>query len=254
MYEATTSTEKEICWDERRDLWTLHGFRSEAIAKFDELVASIKEATGAERMVMALSSYGNRWRNEVMPSYKANRKATRKPLMYPVIREYVHEAYECFERPTLEGDDVLGILMTHPTLIPGEKVCVSIDKDLKTIPGQHYNYVKGTWQTISERWADYHHLTQTITGDTTDGYPGCPGSGPVAAEKLLAPFLSDAGMENGAIDGFDVAGAWTAILAAYAKKGLGPDVALMNARVARICRHTEYDFKKKEVVLWQPPN
>lgn len=253
MYEATTSTEKEICWDERRDLWTLHGFRSEAIAKFDELVASIKEATGAERMVMALSSYGNRWRNEVMPSYKANRKATRKPLMYPVIREYVHEAYECFERPTLEGDDVLGILMTHPTLIPGEKVCVSIDKDLKTIPGKHYNYVKQTWLTVQEQEADYNHLCQAITGDTTDGYPGCPGSGPVAAAKLLEPFTSTS-VETGGQFLVDVAGAWTVILAAYAKKGLGPDVALMNARVARICRSTEWNFEKKEVVLWQPPN
>jgi hypothetical protein len=49
------------------------------------------------------------------------------------MRAYCHEAYETFEREGLEGDDILGILATHPTLVRGEKIIVSIDKDQDNI-------------------------------------------------------------------------------------------------------------------------
>jgi DNA polymerase-1 len=42
------------------------------------------------------------------------------------------------------------------------------------------------------------------------------------------------------------------VTSAYASAGLSEDVALMNARVARICRADDYDFTKKEVILWEP--
>ncbi len=37
--------------------------------------------------------------------------------------------------------------------------------------------------TLAE--ADRYHLYQTLVGDATDGYPGCPGVGEVAANKVL---------------------------------------------------------------------
>lgn len=254
VYEATTSSEHVVNWEQSGlgDLWTRHGFLTEAQEKFDGLLAGIMEKTGASEAVIALSSYGERWRNKVMPSYKQNRAATPKPLMYGPLREWVHKEYRTFERPTLEGDDVIGILMTHPTLVKGDKVCVSIDKDMKTIPGAFYNYQKLALTITPDHVADYWHMTQTLTGDATDGYKGCPGVGPVGAKKVLDPFIEYDEAEGGSI-GFDTAKAWQAVLGAYKKEKLGEEIALMNARVARICRHTDYDFKKKEVLLWQPP-
>jgi DNA polymerase-1 len=41
---------------------------------------------------------------------------------------------------------------------------------------------------------------------------------------------------------------------AYAKKNLTADDALVQARVARILRHTDYNFKTKEPILWTPPS
>jgi hypothetical protein len=38
---------------------------------------------------------------------------------------------------------------------------------------------------ITEAQADRFHMIQTLTGDVTDGYPGCPGIGPVKAEQIL---------------------------------------------------------------------
>jgi hypothetical protein len=39
----------------------------------------------------------------------------------------------------------------------------------------------------------------------------------------------------------------------YRKKGLGEEVALLNARVARICRFRDFDYVNKRVILWTPP-
>ena len=40
------------------------------------------------------------------------------------------------------------------------------------------------YEIISEE-GRYFHMMQTLTGDTADGYPGCPSVGKVTAEKIL---------------------------------------------------------------------
>jgi DNA polymerase-1 len=177
-----------------------------------------------------------------MPTYKQTRKKLRRPVVYKPMREHIAKAYETFLRPTLEGDDVLGILQTRGT---EETVIVSIDKDMKTIPGLHFNYGRegATVVEVSEQEANYNHYQQTLTGDTTDNYPGCPGCGPVGAQKILDACWSGTAFHTDP---------WPSIVKAYEKKGLGEEVALMNARVARILRAEDYNFKTKEVILWNP--
>jgi len=243
IYEAAAAHEYEAQWEEW--LWTVHGDLTASIKHLDDTVAEIKDGLKADDMIVALSD-DTRWRPDVMPEYKGNRRKTRKPVTYKAMREYCREVYTVFQRPTLEGDDVLGILATHPKLVEGEKIVVSIDKDMLTIPGLHFNYAHARGsenyesfiRPVTENQADGFHLFQTLTGDTADGYKGCPGVGPVKAEKLL--------------EGQRFSEAWPIVVAAYAKAGLGEEIALQNARVARICRYTDYDFKKKEVVLWNP--
>ena len=243
IFEACAAHEYEAQWDYW--LWTLHGDFEITVNHFKDTLAAIVKGLKADRTIIALSDE-KRWRPQVMPMYKANRKKTRKPVTYLPLREWCRETHEVFQRPTLEGDDVLGILATHPSLIKGEKIVVSIDKDMKTIPGLHLNYSEARGSDDYESFvvrravedADWFHMFQTLTGDKTDGYPGCPGIGPVNAEKLLAGPSQTW---------------WPTVIAAYAKKGLGEEVALQNARVARICRHTDYDYEKKEVIPWTPP-
>lgn len=245
VFSAASTVERPVQWDE--NLWTLHANLDEAIARLDSQIDAVKERLGSNELVVALSSDGDRWRPKVMPTYKANRKASRKPVVYGPLREYVMEVYRTYLKPTLEGDDVLGILATHPHLIPGEKVVVAIDKDLKTIPGTLYNYGHDTLVEVSEVAADLYFYSQVLTGDATDGYPGCPGVGPKRAEKILSEHLH-------AEDGWYTTPAevWEAIVGAYRKAGLSEEVALMNARVARICRSTDYDYTAQAVIPWNP--
>lgn len=256
LYQAASANEQSIQWDQ--DTWTLTASFDAARTNFDSFVDHIVEQLECDKAVIALSNYDEPWRKKVMPDYKRSRGDTRKPLCWKALREYIHETRKVYERPSLEGDDVLGILATSKLIIEGDKIVVSQDKDMQTLPGLHLNDRKArermtakTAKTyldcvrvIAPHEADYNHMLQTLTGDSTDGYPGCPGIGPKKAAVILAPFFTP--------EAFDAAGAWKAIVETYAKKKLGEEVALMNARVARICRYTDYNFQTKEVRLWSP--
>ena len=83
--------------------------------------------------------------------------------------------------PTLEADDLLGIKATKEAYC----IIISEDKDLKTIPAMVFNPAKDTQVTNISQWeADYNHMMQTLTGDQTDGYAGCPSVGPKTAQKI----------------------------------------------------------------------
>lgn len=251
VYQVGRANEQEIQWDQ--DLWTVHSFFEPCVENLNREVESIKQNLEADEIVMVLSDYNKPWRKELLPSYKSNRKDVRKPVTYRPLREYIHEVYRTFQRPGLEGDDCIGILLTNPIVISGEKIAVSLDKDMKTLPGMHVNLKKaqeqGHWFpfTITEEEANRWHMFQALTGDTTDGYKGCPGMGAVSAEKLLAKFDFGDGL-------FNLCGAWYAIAEAYEKKGLTEQDALVQARVSRILRHGDYDYTNKKVRLWNPPD
>jgi DNA polymerase-1 len=146
--------------------------------------------------------------------------------------------YPSVSKKGLEADDVMGILSTK---FKGRAVIVSIDKDMKTIPGKFYHLhpdKTGTWHETSEKDADYSFLLQALMGDAVDGYGGVPGIGPKTADKLLK--------KHGAV--------WKTVEDAYIKAGLTKEDALVNARMARILRQEDWDFEKEEVRLWEPPN
>lgn len=205
--------------------------------KVDEWLEDITTKLKADKFIICLScESADGWRKDVLPSYKENRSGTQKPEHLGALKDYLERTYDSYRRPRLEADDIMGILSTHPTLVLGEKVIVSEDKDMKTIPGLLYNPRKGTHpRLISQEEADYWHLYQTLVGDSTDGYKGCPGIGPKKADAVLL-----------------AGGGWAGVVALFESKGLTEEDALVQARVARICRACDYDFKKKEVKLWTP--
>mgnify|MGYP000300023338 CR=1 FL=1 len=220
-----------------------------AAEHIDNEVLYYQDQTGADDVVVALSDKDHpNWREAFLSSYKANRSDSRPPLLYWDLRQYIIDTYPTYIRPALEADDVLGILSTSTKAIPGKKCIVSTDKDFWTIPGWLWdprNHKDQKPVKVSRPDADYWHLYQTLTGDQIDNYKGCPGIGPKKAEKLL--------MEHWDPEEMNVAEAWEVIVAAFKKKGLTEDDALVQARVARICRKEDFDFKNKQVIPWTPP-
>lgn len=231
-YQAAAAGEKAVNWGE--GLWTLHSYEDEVLMMFEAKLKALLETVKADDYILAFTSADN-FRYSVLPSYKGNRADKRKPMLLAWMKEKAMGDHTSFLKPTLEGDDCLGILATsgrytHP-------VICSIDKDFKTIPGKFYDFGRGINYDISEAEADWWHMYQTLVGDVTDGYKGCPGVGDVGARKVL--------------DGEGPL--WPKVVAAFTKAKLGEEAALIQARVARICRASDYDFNKKEVILWTPP-
>lgn len=266
-YQAAAGVQKVVNFgglDDDTCGWVSWADGHEACAAAVDAIEALVEYIGGDRTIVALSHREN-WRKAILPTYKSNRTAP-KPMALPTVREFLRETYEVFERPGLEADDVLGILMTGRGLVPGEKICVSVDKDMRTIPGLHLNSGRrheGIFE-VSPEEADRWHLYQALIGDPVDGYTGVPNVGPVQAEEFLdKPYCLvpyDHELQRGPRKGRveqrwrrePTEDVWAGIVSLFAHAGLGADYALQQARVARILRAEDYNFKTKEPILWTP--
>lgn len=227
--------------------------------KLDEYLRDYMQDLGASGVIICLSCPSSEgWRKDILPSYKDNRADVYRPTLLGSLKDHLAERWPSYRKPTLEADDVMGILSTmdglprnflkaHPELASTtRKVIFSEDKDMKTIPGWLFNPAKDSKpRLIPEAEADYWHLYQALVGDSTDGYKGLPKCGPVAANKLLLDPIHG--------DPLDLVDMWEAVLGAFKAKGLVLEEALVQARVARICRVSDYDFTTKKVIPWEPP-
>lgn len=209
----------------------------------DELMAflgMILKKTQCDQYRIALSA-SRSFRYDILSSYKHNRINTVKPVLYPKLKE-VLLGLNAIVKPKLEADDVLGIMTTKAALSDAYRYIVcSIDKDLKQIPGWHFNWEKDSsprYITLAE--ADKFFYLQALMGDPGDGYSGCPRIGPRKAEKIL----------NGVTDPVEI---WFRILKTYEKAGCSESYALAQTQVARICRVEDYDFTNNEPIWWTPP-
>ncbi len=236
-YEASRS--RTATYDDDGDLdiddagWAIEGFHS--------AVERMMGETGTENAILCFTSTGN-FRYLVLPTYKSNRRGKPKPVLLDALIEHAWDAWDCKEVDHLEADDVMGIMATKS---PGSYVMATIDKDLKQIPGIHYNWKKEQVKDIEPLEADYWFYFQVLTGDSTDGYAGCPGIGVSRARKVLKGFSKRTPKST-------AEHAWSRVVRAFESRGLTEKDALVQARVARILRADDYDFKERRPVLWSP--
>jgi DNA polymerase-1 len=146
--------------------------------------------------------------------------------------EWCEETWPSCRQATLEADDVMGILGSTPDL---KTVIVSDDKDMKTIPCRLYRPTDDDLMDVSQEAADLNFYTQTLTGDSTDGYSGCPKVGAVTAAKILGNRPD-----------------WSLVENQFIKSGLTREEAITQARLARILRNDDWDADKETIKLWSP--
>lgn len=260
-YQAASACEKATEWEP--GYWTWHCEFEDVVRAVERKIAQYMEKLEADDYRLCLTDSDRNWRLDVLPTYKGNRASVKKPLCLLAVREWLIDDKDALLRPRLEGDDIMGIFATWDA-VKGEKIIVSIDKDMKTIPGLYYRDAEAGVVEVTEEEADYWHLYQTLTGDVVDGYTGCPGVGPTKAEKLLKGNLKltsydheiTRGKRKGEVEvrweEVPAETPWETVVSCYEAAGLTEEDALQQARVARILRASDYDFKKKEPILWTP--
>ena len=232
IYKIATSAEVATNWG---DLWTLHCDQKKCEAEVDNAIDDLGSNLEADDYVVCLTDKDN-FRKDVLPSYKDNRKAKRKPMVLGALREYVMKKHNGVVWKNLEADDVMGIMATEPT--DEKRIIVSIDKDMRTIPCK-LSQDGMTVDDVPLKLANYWHMIQTLTGDKTDNYDGIDGVGIKTAEKLIMKYTN--------VSHKDL---WKIVKGIYKDKGYTEAEALQQARVAHICRHGDYNKKTGKVKLW----
>lgn len=161
-----------------------------ARARTDEMLDGILVDTSSQGFELYLSdARENNFRTALSPAYKANRPAAR-PKHYDAIKTHLIREWSARITNEMEADDALGIAQDKTGC---ETVICTIDKDLLQIPGQHYNFVKKEWASVT-RWEGLKWFyKQILIGDTSDNVQGCSGIGFVKAGKALDPISESEG-------------------------------------------------------------
>lgn len=238
-YRTAAALEKAVKWDD--DTWTLYASEKDTFFSADSYIERLQEEHGIEDVVIAISDTEN-FRKDFFPEYKANRIGVRRPMTLKPLLEYLKENYNHVILPRIEADDVIGILVTEER---GKYLVDCADKDMRTIPNM---WLTTDDRPITEREAFRFHMAQTLMGDTTDNYKGCPSIG----EKRAFQFLDKVIDENP--ENYELA-LWEEVLKhfnkAYKDVGGGEEEALVMARVSKILTADLWDGTAP--TLWQPP-
>lgn len=197
-----------------------------AFYRLDEMIKTILRELGTKDYKCFLTSQDHScFRYDIEPNYKANRKAP-KPLHYLALREYLIEHHPTEVVHGMEADDALGINQTEDTVI------VSIDKDLRQIPGKHYHFVNKELYEIDDVAGIRWFYKQILIGDRSDGIEGLRGVGPVRADKYLDGFNDEYEM-------------YQAVKELYGEEG--QEALLKAGQLLKIKR-------TKDEPIWQPPS
>lgn len=195
-------------------------------SKVDDIIDKITFYTDSDEYRVFLTG-SNNFRKAIYPEYKAHRP-TEKPFWLQAIREYLVKEYKAEVCDGQEADDAMGINQTEETII------CTIDKDLLMIPGQHYNFVKDEFKTVTYLDGLKHFYMQCLQGDRSDNIKGIPGVGPKKAERIL----------DGCITEYDL---FKAVREAYGND----EEFLMNGRVLWIRRNENEDWSEQFNALIQ---
>ncbi len=149
-----------------------------ALLRVDRLMQELLHSTQADSYLAFLTGSGN-FRKKINLEYKANRKDKEPPAFLQDCREFLVTEWNAQVSDRCEADDMLGIYQSDDTMI------ASLDKDLRMIPGMHYNWVKGETDYVDHLAGLRHFYKQMLIGDRSDNIFGVDKIGPVKAGKII---------------------------------------------------------------------
>ena len=166
--------------------------RYKALSLTDKYLKSIIEESDCDSFVLAASN-SKSFRNDIFPSYKANRKSDKPGDNFYYIKDYLSLRYPTISIDGYEADDIIAALVL---LDSDDHVSISCDKDLLQLYTRHYNPVTGNKYHVvsgtikrnnSKVFAtgEYCVGLLAIASDTADNIPGISKMGPIKAFNIL---------------------------------------------------------------------
>lgn len=155
------------------------------------MLESVKDSLQSDDLHVFLSGPTNfRYNIATIKPYKGNRDAAHRPTHEQAIKDFLVREYGATYSVDEECDDVLGYTQYGSWINEQDSCIVSLDKDLRMIPGYHFNFVKETYHYIDIDEANRIFWQQLVTGDPTDNILGIKGAGPKAAQRLVSDSMS----------------------------------------------------------------
>lgn len=153
-----------------------------AVLRCNDLMYKILQAVDAQTYTAWLSG-GENVRKRIDPGYKSNRAGKIDPRYRETLKAHLITEWAAKLTDGIEADDAIA---TEQCSLPSltSTIC-SIDKDLLQIPGNHYNFVKDQYETVSVVDGLRAFYRQFIVGDIADHIIGIRGLGPVKAARLI---------------------------------------------------------------------
>lgn len=200
-----------------------------AIQNLKTKIASIMEATRGNTFTIWLSG-GNNYRDQLVDDYKANRP-DRKPHWFKQMKDYLIDQYHAEVTYGQEADDAMAIAQYQAF---EDTMIVTIDKDLKMVPGRHCNLESLEMFEVTPIEGLRFFYKQIITGDSTDNIKGLYKMLNIkATKKYLAP-----------IDEMDdELSMWLYVVGVF--DGIPEGEVITNARLLWM--------RSKEDEMWEPP-
>lgn len=216
----------------------------EMLERLEEQTKAWARQAYADEFIVCIScDRKDNFRRDFWPKYKEHRDGHVDPPGRANCVKFLRNTFRSASIPRLEADDVMGIIGSKAEVKGRVPVIVTIDKDLRQVPGWHLNPDKDDFPVrVTLEEADRFFLSQWLSGDATDNVPGMFRVGPAKAEKIIAA----AELEREVIDWQEV------VLEAYAShpKKYDRKYAITMARCVRILRHGEFDKTKQKPILW----
>lgn len=189
-------------------LW--HAMGGEGVlSALQQRITALSDYTKASQVLVMLDRPC--FRQELLPSYKANRKPKEESLRKALdgaMDAIAPVAVPVYEN-SYEADDLLATFAKHAVSVKAKCILATSDKDVWQclVPGQvsvlrKFTTSKGakqSWQTAAtlesddktrgltpDSWRDY----QCLVGQPNDNIDGCPGWGEKTARAALATYKS----------------------------------------------------------------
>lgn len=177
----------------------------------NEMRKKVKESFPIKRTIVFLTSDDKsnfRYEAAKTREYKGNRKDSVRPPHYRAMKDHLIKKFKAIEVTGMEADDAIGIESAKNN---HDVVIMSTDKDLRMIPGVHWDGDNQEWVTLDKEdigwlilndkrrlkgYGPMWYYAQLLLGDPVDNIPGVPRIGDVGAHKLLSKCKSIEEMEE----------------------------------------------------------